>query len=265
VNRRILFVVLFGLVFIGAAAFAVLNLSRSKPATEPPAARAETSAPAATPAPPAVTTPPPSAPATRPAPRPTEPRRRAGAAPEASPAPAVAAPAGPTLRVDSDVPGAHVFIDRNFLGTTPLTTRAVTTGTHRLNLSAPGYEGVAQSIEISPGSQEIVVKLREVRLDVKLDVVHKHRMGSCTGRLVATPQGMRYETTHNEDSFSTALLDLETFEVDYPEKNLRIKPRQGKRFDFTDPEGNADHLFVFHRDVDKARERLRKGDPPAVQ
>jgi hypothetical protein len=141
----------------------------------------------------------------------------------------------------------------------------VTTGTHRLNLSAPGYEGVAQSIEVSPGSQDIVVKLREVKLDVKLDVVHKHRTGSCTGRLVATPQGMRYETSHTEDAFTSALLDLDTFEVDYLEKNLRIKPRQGKRFDFTDPEGNADHLFVFHRDVDKARERLKRGDPPAAQ
>ena len=54
------------------------------------------------------------------------------------------------------------------------------------------------------------------------------------------------------------------FEVDYLEKNLRIKPRQGKRYDFTDPQGNADPLFVFHRDVDKARARLKKGDPPAA-
>ena len=74
---------------------------------------------------------------------------------------------------------------------------------------------------------------------------------------------MRYETANKDDAFTTPLLDLDTFEVDYLEKNLRIKPRQGKRYDFTDPEGNADHLFVFHRDVDKARERLKKGDPPA--
>ena len=123
---------------------------------------------------------------------------------------------------------------------------------------------MAQSIEVAPGEQDIVVKLREVKLDVKLEVVHKHRMGSCSGQLVATPQGMRYETANKDDAFTTPLLDLETFEVDYLEKNLRIKPRQGKRYDFTDPEGNADHLFVFHRDVDKARERLKKGDPPAA-
>jgi hypothetical protein len=61
------------------------------------------------------------------------------------------------------------------------------------------------------------------------------------------------------------LLDLEAFDVDYLEKNLRVKPRKGKLFNFTDLEGNADRLFVFHRDVEKARERLKKGDPAASQ
>ena len=87
----------------------------------------------------------------------------------------------------------------------------------------------------------------------------------CTGRLIATPQGLRYETPDKEDAFTTSLLDLDTFEVDYLEKNLRIKPTKGKRYDFTDPQGNADRLFVFHRDVDKARQRLKKGDPPATE
>ncbi len=60
-------------------------------------------------------------------------------------------------------------------------------------------------------------------------------------------------------------MDLDEFEVDYLKKNLRIKLKQGKTYDFTDPEGNADHLFVFHRDVAKARERLKKGDTPASE
>ena len=75
--------------------------------------------------------------------------------------------------------------------------------------------------------------------------------------MIATPQGVRYETTDKNDAFTAALLDLETFQVDYLNKNLRVQPRKGKRYDFTDPEGNADRLFVFHRDVEKARERLR--------
>jgi hypothetical protein len=51
--------------------------------------------------------------------------------------------------------------------------------------------------------------------------------------------------------------------VDYLDKNLRVKLLKGRQFNFTDPDGNADRLFVFHRDVDRARERLRKGDRPA--
>ena len=91
-------------------------------------------------------------------------------------------------------------------------------------------------------------------------MIHKHRVGSCTGQLSATPQGIRYETTDRDDVFSVALDALETFEVDYLNKTLRVKLRGGKSYNFTDPEGNADRLFVFHRDVDKARSRLAKGD-----
>mgnify|MGYP003338337097 CR=1 FL=1 len=97
-------------------------------------------------------------------------------------------------------------------------------------------------------------------LDLALDVVHKHRIGACQGRLVANPQGLRYETTIKDDAFTTPLGSLEVFEVDYKEKILRVKLPKGRRLDFTDPGGNADKLFVFHRDVDKARQRLAKGD-----
>ena len=158
-----------------------------------------------------------------------------------------------------------MFIDRQFIGVTPITASDVKPGSHRLNVSAQGYEGVADTIEVAPGPRNIQIRLKDVRLDVKIDVVHKHRIGSCKGRLVATPQGLRYETSNKDDAFSVALLDLGTFQIDYLEKNLRVAARSGKRYDFTDPDGNADRLFVFHRDVDKARERLRNGDPPAAR
>ena len=61
---------------------------------------------------------------------------------------------------------------------------------------------------------------------------------------------------HAEDAFDVGLPDLETFTVDYIEKNLRVELRGGKTYNFTDPEGLADRLFVFHRDVTKAREQL---------
>ena len=167
------------------------------------------------------------------------------------------------LRIESDVPGAQVFIDRQFVGATPVTAENVRPGTHQLNVSAEGFEGIAETIDVEPGPRDVLIRFRDVRLDAKIDVVHKHRIGSCKGRLIATPNGIRYETQDKDDSFSAALLDLETFQVDYLEKNLRIKLRRGKQFNFTDPSGSADRLFVFHRDVEKARERLRKGDQPA--
>jgi hypothetical protein len=122
---------------------------------------------------------------------------------------------------------------------------------------------VATSIDVEPGDRDILIKLREVRLDVTADVIHRHGVGSCRGRLVATPHSIRYESSNRDDTFTTPLLTLETFQVDYLEKNLRVKLPKGRQFNFTDPEGNADRLFVFHRDVEKARERLRRGDPPA--
>ena len=167
------------------------------------------------------------------------------------------------IEFSADVPDAQVFVDRVFIGKAPITTTDVKPGSHRLNVSATGFEGLVQTIDVKPGMQQVAVKLREVRLEASIEVIHKHRMGNCKGRLIATARGLRYDTIDKDDAFSTPLLDLGTFEVGYLEKNLRIKLKNGKQLNFTDPEGNADRLFVFHRDVDKARERLKKGDTPA--
>ena len=262
-NRRFLFIVAAGLVLL-VGALVTFNLTRPRPEPHEAASDSVRSTPW-TPAPP---TEPPKAAAPATVPEPA--RRSARRVPSPKPAPSAAeapapaeTPAGGILRIDSDVAGAQVFIDREYVGATPVTAPNVKPGPHRLNVSAQGYEGVADTIEVSPGPRDIVVKLKEVRLNAKIDVVHKHRFGSCQGRLIATPRGLRYETANKDDGFSSALLDLGTFQVDYLEKNLRVTPRNGKRYDFTDPDGNADRLFVFHRDVEKARERLRNGDLPA--
>ena len=144
-----------------------------------------------------------------------------------------------------------------------MTASNVKPGTHRLNVSSQGFDGVAETLDVGPGPRDVMIKLKEVRLDAKIAVVHNHRLGSCRGQLIATPQGLRYETTDKNDGFNVALQDLETFQVDYLEKRLKLSFQKGKRYEFTDPEANADRLFVFHRDADKARERLKKGDPPA--
>jgi len=223
-----------------------------------------TEAPAAAPASPSAAPAPEAAPDSAAVPRPRAPRPAAAPAPtEAAPAAVEAVPDAGTLRIDSDVAGAQVFLDRQFVGTTPVTAANVKPGAHQLNVSAEGFDGIARSIDVEPGSRDLMIRFKEVRLAARLAVVHKHRVGSCRGELVATPQGLQYTTDDNDDRFTTSLADLEQFQVDYQEKNLKVKVRRGKQYNFTDPDGNADRLFVFHRDVDKARQRLASGDRPA--
>jgi hypothetical protein len=260
VNPRVLVVAIAIGLFVGGIAYLVVP---QRPVIAPvtpapaPAARRETVAPSQT-APEAAA---PAAPTTA-APRAA---RRAPAAkapePAAEPAIPVATELG-TLRISSDVPGAQVFIDRQFIGNAPVTAERIKPGTHQLNVTAEGFEGIARSIDVEPGPRDLTIRFKEVRLNATLAVIHKHRIGSCAGQLVATPAGLRYETSDKDDRFDVPLKDLESFAVDYQDKNLKVKVRKGKQYNFTDPDGNADRLFVFHRDVDKARQRLASGDRP---
>jgi len=176
-------------------------------------------------------------------------------APAAVPAPAAAPELG-TLRIEADVEGASVFIDRRYLGTAPVTAEDVPPGPHQINVSAEGFDGISETIDVEPGPRSLAYRLRDVRLDASVSVVHRHGIGSCRGRLSATPGGIRFEADEGDDSFSVGLGDLETFEMDYLENALRLRVRNGRQYDFRDPDGNADRLFVFHRDVERARERL---------
>ena len=261
--NRTLIALVAAIVVLGGV-YLFLNRTASEPA---PAETSVSTAPAAPHAVPA-TKPTPAAPAPAASGSAKKPRTDVPAPAEApvpvAPAPASeAAPETGTLRIDADVPGAQVFIDRQYVGATPATAANVKPGTHQLNVSVEGYDGIAQTIDVEPGPRDIKVRFKEVRLDLKATVVHKHRMGSCQGRLLATPQGLRYETTDKDDAFTASMSDLEVFQIDYLEKNLKVKLKKGKQFNFTDPDGNADRLFVFHRDVEKARDRLKKGDAPA--
>jgi hypothetical protein len=140
---------------------------------------------------------------------------------------------------------------------TPMRTTDVAGGAHQLNASVTGEEGLAQSIDVADtGETTITLKFRDVRLNASVAVVHKHGMGSCEGRLVATTAGMRYETANKKDAFSIPFSQLESFEIDYLKKELKVKQTGGKNWNFTDKSENADKLFVFHRDVTKAREKL---------
>ena len=227
------------------------------PATAP--APTPAAAPAPKPAPVKKETPPPSPAAVASAPRKAVPKK-------APPAPVAAATtAAPTLAhlsLDSDVPGASVFIDRQFVGKTPLSLGSLEPGTKRLQVTADGFESVQRSINLVAGGNTISVRIKAVSLNVKVPVVHKHGMGSCEGTLIATIEGFKYETSNKNDAFTLPLMQAEQFSVDYLEKNLRVKQKGGKTWNFTDKNPNADALFVFHRDVEAARKKLADGYTP---
>ena len=176
------------------------------------------------------------------------------------------APAAPTLaslRLESDVPGASVFLDRAFVGNTPLTLDKLEPGTKRVQLTATGFDSIQTTIELVPGANNISLRIKEVSLNVKTPVVHKHGMGSCEGTLTASLDGLQYVTSHKGDAFTLPYAQVETFAVDYLQKNLRVKQRGGKTWNFTNKAENADPLFVYHRDVAAARKKLAAGYSPA--
>jgi hypothetical protein len=174
--------------------------------------------------------------------------------PTGTPEPTIA-----TLTFESDVPDTSVFVDRRYLGKTPLTTTDVAPGEHQINLSPAGYDPHVETITVAPGERTISVSFKEIKLDASTPAAHKHAFGSCTGTLRATPAGLRYETTNTDDAFSTPLTSLETFEIDYLAKNLRVKVRGGKTYNFTDPDGDIARLTIFQREVEKARQRIISG------
>jgi len=247
-NRPLLGAVLAVVIVAGILYF------REGPAPEPPP---ETRAAAPAPAPVE------KAPEPEPEPEPEAPRRPAPAKP--TPPPAVAKPAAPTLAtltLTSDIPGASVFIDRAFVGNTPLTLERLAPGTKRVQLTATGFDSVQKDVELVAGANNVTVRIKEVRLNTKVDVVHKHGIGSCNGTLTATLDGLRYETTNKNDAFNLPYAKVEQFAVDYLDKNLKVKQQGAKTWNFTDKNDNADALFVFHRETEAARKKLAEGYAP---
>jgi hypothetical protein len=251
VNRILL--ALAALVVVATAVFFAVR----KPAEAPKTAAPAVPPPAAAPPPVAKAEPSATAPA-EPAPAP----RKSAAPKKAEPAPAAPAAATlATLALDSDVAGASVFVNREYVGTTPLRLEKLEPGSKQLKLTADGYEGIERTVDLNAGENPITMRFKEVRLNKRIAVNHKHGAGGgCEGTLVATLEGLAYETTNKGDAFNLPYAQVETFAVDYIEKNLRVKQKGGKTWNFTDKAAaNADALFVFHRDVEAARKKLAEG------
>jgi hypothetical protein len=242
--------VLIGVIAVAIVIGAVFLLRESKPE---PVAEAPSTAPAA----PRVVpkkVPAPAPVASTGAPRKAEPKKAEPAAPAATAAPTLA-----SLTIESDVPGASVFIDRQFVGNTPLSLDKLEPGSKRVQLTATGFDSVQKTIDLTPGPNAITIRVKEVSLNAKTSVVHKHGMGSCEGTLSASLDGLRYESSNKGDAFTLPYAQVEQFAVDYLQKNLRVKQKGGKTWNFTDKNDNADVLFVFHRDVEAARKKLADG------
>jgi hypothetical protein len=162
----------------------------------------------------------------------------------------------PSLRVTSDVQGATVFMDRKYIGTTPVDVQEVFPGEHQLTLSAEGFDMHAETVTVTEGHHELMVSFKSAELNEGITVIHKHRMGRCEGSLIAENTGLRYETENKKDGFILPYSDLERFEVDYVEKNMNLKVRGGRNYNFTEQSGNADTLFVFHKNVSAYIQRM---------
>ncbi len=162
-----------------------------------------------------------------------------------------------SIVVESDIPGAMVFLDRTFEGNTPVTIEELRPGSYTLTVSAEGHEVHTRRVEVERSPVPVRVELGEsattAAVEVQVTVVHKHRFGSCDGELAATGDGFHYRTGH-KDAFELPFARVEAFELDYVRNNLRLKVRGGRTYNFESPTEDLDSLFVFHRDVTALKE-----------
>jgi hypothetical protein len=158
------------------------------------------------------------------------------------------------------VAGAAVFIDREYVGTTPLKVDGLPPGPRQLKLSREGLDGVERSIDLVAGDNSVTLRFKEVRLNKRIAVTHEHAMGSCAGTLVATIDGLAYDTANKNDAFTLAWDKVESMVLDYPNKKLKVTQKGAKDRNFTDKKAaNGDALFVFQRDIEAARKKLASG------
>ncbi len=91
------------------------------------------------------------------------------------------------------------------------------------------------------------------KLDAHVPVVHKHRFGDCEGTLRAVPGTLTYATAHKDDGFQLAFAEIEAFDLDADKKNLRIRRRGGKTWNFTTRGDATAALLTFHKDASRAK------------
>ena len=104
-----------------------------------------------------------------------------------------------------------------------------------------------------PTPSKPAAQAEPVRLDVAVPAVHKHRLGSCEGTLRISSAGLTYNTTNKEDAFRLPLAEVDQFEFDAERKNLRVRQRSGRTWNFTNRGDDVSGLNAFARQVERAR------------
>lgn len=80
-------------------------------------------------------------------------------------------------------------------------------------------------------------------------VVHDHFFGSCAGRLIADPDGLRYFTAH-KDAFVIGFADLARVQLDARTRHLRITTRRGRTYNFRAAAADLGALTSFESALD---------------
>jgi hypothetical protein len=158
---------------------------------------------------------------------------------------------------------AVVSVWQNYPGRTPDTAATPPAATE------PAAAPAAPTIEEKPGAPEPAPKPAApktpprsstpaqapapARLDASVPVVHKHRFGDCEGTLRAAAGTLTYATTHAEDGFRIAFSEIDAFDLDAAENNLRVRRRGGRTWNFTTRGDTAPALAAFHREASRAR------------
>jgi hypothetical protein len=125
--------------------------------------------------------------------------------------------------------------------------------------NAPTPAGVGSGSTATPATRAPAVSRAPVTASTssttgaEVPVVHKHRFGDCEGTLRAVGGTLIYSTTHKEDGFRLAFADIEGFDVDAAAKNLRIRRRGGRTWNFTTRSESATALVAFHTAAARAR------------
>lgn len=124
-----------------------------------------------------------------------------------------------------------------------------------LDLLAAPFRGLNRPDrpELEPGPKTteptLLTESAAEEAHTSIAVVHDHAFGSCAGRLIADPDGLRYFTAHR-DAFAISSTDLARVEVDTRTGRLRIKVRGGRTYNFKAAPADLDALASFEAALD---------------